>query len=264
MEGLRPAWALKAIFVIVITSIFFRCVCSTNRTVGGPSGWDLRSNIQIWSSTTIFYVGDDLVFIYTPNNDVMEVNQLGYATCVISNAIATYDDGETVIHLTEAGTRYFVCGRLRHCQQGLKLQIQVLKQTNNGTDDNNSGNQGQRPGRRHPPLPPPPPPPPRRSPPPPPPSTLSPPKSSPSLPPSESPAPPTTGQGVHSPHKAAAAPPTTGQGVHTPHKAAAAPCHCSGVKDGMADALFWLHGQVPLITLVIFSLTHPHSPLFLI
>ncbi|KHN23608.1 hypothetical protein glysoja_037656 [Glycine soja] len=60
MEKLRPAWAVKAIIVIVFTSILFRCVCGENHTVGGASGWDLRSNIQAWSSTTTFNIGDDL------------------------------------------------------------------------------------------------------------------------------------------------------------------------------------------------------------
>lgn len=53
-------WAVKAIFVIVLASIFFRCVCGANHTVGGASGWDLESNMQDWASTESFNVGDDL------------------------------------------------------------------------------------------------------------------------------------------------------------------------------------------------------------
>ena len=80
------------------------------------------------------------MFSYTPVHDVVEVSQLGYNTCTISNAIATYNSGDTVIHLTSPGTRYFVCGRLGHCQQGLKLQVQVLAQSNN--NNNNGTNNG--------------------------------------------------------------------------------------------------------------------------
>ncbi|CAJ1952275.1 unnamed protein product [Sphenostylis stenocarpa] len=152
MEKLRPAWAVKAIIVIIFTSILFRCVCGENHTVGGASGWDLRSNIQAWSSTTTFNIGDDLVFSYTPVHDVVEVNQQGYETCAIANALATYDSGDTLIHLSGAGTRYFVCGRMGHCQQGLKLQVQVLAQSNNGTNDD----QNQGPTASPPPPPPPP------------------------------------------------------------------------------------------------------------
>ncbi|XP_054786119.1 uclacyanin 1-like [Prosopis cineraria] len=160
MQGARPGWAGKALVVIIFTSIFFRCVCAYNHSVGGPSGWDLSSNVQLWSAATSFLVGDNLVFTYTPDHDVVEVSQLGYDTCVISSAIGTYDDGETVIQLTEPGIRYFVCGRSGHCQQGLKLQVQVLAQPNNGTNANR-----RRPTPRLPPRKPPPSP--RRSPPPP-------------------------------------------------------------------------------------------------
>ncbi|KAK4283334.1 hypothetical protein QN277_000295 [Acacia crassicarpa] len=158
MHGVRPEWAGKALVVIIITSIFFQCVCAFNHTVGGPTGWDLRSNIQLWSAANTFFVGDNLVFTYTPNHDVVEVNQRGYNTCAISNAIGTYDDGATVIELTDPGIRYFVCGRSGHCQQGLKLEAQVLASSNNGTNTSRG-------------------PPPRRSPPPP--SRVPPPPSSP-------------------------------------------------------------------------------------
>lgn len=88
------------------------------------------------------------VFSYTPLHDVVEVNQQGYDTCTVANAIATYNTGETVIHLTSEGTRYFVCGRLGHCQQGLKLEVRIpIQSSNNGTDDNQNQPGG---GRRSP------------------------------------------------------------------------------------------------------------------
>ncbi|KAE9600188.1 hypothetical protein Lal_00045961 [Lupinus albus] len=170
MEELNPAWTVKAIIAILFTSTLFRCVCGANISIGGVSGWDLTSNIQLWSSTATFHVGDDLVFVYTPVYDVIEVNEEGYDTCTIANAIATYETGETVISLNEPGTRYFVCGRLGHCQLGLKLEVQILAQSNNNTndddDDNNNDNDGDDPERRHGrhPRPPRPPPPPRHRP----------------------------------------------------------------------------------------------------
>ncbi|OIW03577.1 hypothetical protein TanjilG_30997 [Lupinus angustifolius] len=173
MEELKLAWTVKTIIAILFTSTLFRCVCGANISVGGVSGWDLTSNIQLWSSTATFHVGDDLVFIYTPVYDVIEVNQEGYDTCTIANAIATYETGETVISLNEPGTRYFVCGRLGHCQLGLKLEVQILAQSNNNTDDDdsNNNNDDDDPERRRggrspsPPRPISPPPPPRHRPP---------------------------------------------------------------------------------------------------
>ncbi|XP_058779417.1 chemocyanin-like [Vicia villosa] len=148
---MRPVWALKVLIVIVFTSILFRGVCGANHTVGGASGWDLNVNMHDWSSTTTFNVGDDLVFSYTPLHDVVEVNQQGYDTCTIANAIGTYNTGETVIHLTSEGTRYFVCGRMGHCQMGLKLEVRIpIQSNNNGTGDNQNQPGG---ARRNPPPP---------------------------------------------------------------------------------------------------------------
>lgn len=91
------------------------------------------------------------VFSYTPLHDVVEVNQQGYDTCTIANAIGTYNTGETVIHLTSEGTRYFVCGRMGHCQMGLKLEVQIpVQSNNNGTGDNQNQPGG---ARRNPPPP---------------------------------------------------------------------------------------------------------------
>jgi hypothetical protein len=60
MDGLRPGWAVKAIVVIILTSILFRCVSATNHTVGGSAGWDLASDLRAWSAATTFHVGDSL------------------------------------------------------------------------------------------------------------------------------------------------------------------------------------------------------------
>ena len=58
--GLRPQWAVKAIVIIILGSILFRCVTAANHTVGGPSGWDLTSDLQAWTADTTFHVGDSL------------------------------------------------------------------------------------------------------------------------------------------------------------------------------------------------------------
>uniref|UniRef100_A0A2N9GKS9 Phytocyanin domain-containing protein n=1 Tax=Fagus sylvatica TaxID=28930 RepID=A0A2N9GKS9_FAGSY len=145
MEGLRPEWAVKAILVIIITSILIRSVSATNHSVGGSSGWDLASDLQAWSAATTFHVGDSLVFTYTPLHDVLEVEQSDYDMCRISDPLKTYRDGETVIQLSEADNRYFICGRLGHCDMGLKLQVQV--QTTNGNSTGGSGQEQRQRGR---------------------------------------------------------------------------------------------------------------------
>ncbi|CAL5442546.1 unnamed protein product [Camellia sinensis] len=128
MEGLRPGWAVKAIIVIVISSVLFRCVsATTNHSVGGPTGWDPQSDLPAWAAAFTFYEGDNLVFRYRPTHDVLEVHEADYPTCRITDPIRAYSDGETVVQLEEGGiSRYFICGRLNYCARGLKLEVQVL------------------------------------------------------------------------------------------------------------------------------------------
>lgn len=112
--------------MIILSAVSLRCGSAKNRTVGGPSGWNLSTNITQWSASTSFFVNDSLVFLYTPDYDVIEVNKADFSTCRISSPIAAYDDGQTVILLSQAGTRYFVCGRSNHCITGLKLRATIL------------------------------------------------------------------------------------------------------------------------------------------
>jgi hypothetical protein len=84
------------------------------------------------------------VFAYTPLHDVLEVDQSDFDLCQISHPINAHRDGYTVIQLNQTGARYFICGRLGHCDMGLKLQAQVLPQltpnaTHAGSDGNGNG-----------------------------------------------------------------------------------------------------------------------------
>ncbi|KAJ4713649.1 Blue copper protein [Melia azedarach] len=154
---MMPRWAVKAILLTVLVSIPLRCASATNHSVGGPTGWDLSSNVQAWSATNTFHVGDTLVFTYTPAHSVLEVNQLEYTTCGTINPISVHSSGDTVLHLTQPGTRYFICGREGHCAMGLKFRVDVLPQlAANETRRGGGGGGGRRPPRppRHSPPPP--------------------------------------------------------------------------------------------------------------
>ncbi|KAI3862472.1 hypothetical protein MKX03_011560 [Papaver bracteatum] len=101
---------------------------AANYTVGGSSGWSLDSDVQIWSSSNTFFVGDTLVFLYRPIHNVLEVNELAYNNCVSSNPIGIYDKTWAIITLESTATRYFICGT--HCSKGLKVKIIVSASTN--------------------------------------------------------------------------------------------------------------------------------------
>lgn len=63
MEGLMSSVSTvkPMIVVILMWTILFRCVsAAVNHTVGGSSGWDLSSNLSLWSTSTSFSVNDSL------------------------------------------------------------------------------------------------------------------------------------------------------------------------------------------------------------
>lgn len=103
------------------------------------------------------------MFKYLPVHDVLEVNEADFGMCRTINPISSHNDGETVVQLTEAGTRYFICGRGGFCTLGVKLRVDV---TPSPASDEGEG--------RHRPPAPIPPRPPSNEPPQPPPSTLPP------------------------------------------------------------------------------------------
>ncbi|KAL5708323.1 hypothetical protein ACHQM5_019129 [Ranunculus cassubicifolius] len=157
------ALTAKLIFFILMASTMGMSVSATNHTVGGATGWDLNSNMATWVKTTIFYTGDNLVFIYSSTaHNVLEVDQNGFQGCQANKPISTHTDGNTIIPLTRSGTRYFICGI--HCQQGLKVQVNVLRNST-GSSPNRNHNKppAPKPPKRSPPsasthkFPPPPP-----------------------------------------------------------------------------------------------------------
>ncbi|GLT25901.1 hypothetical protein SLA2020_010010 [Shorea laevis] len=118
--GMLPG-LLKALAAV---AMLMQLAVATNYTVGGPSGgWDTSTDLQTWASSQTFSAGDNLIFQYTPNHDVLEVTKSEYDNCQSSNALQSYNDGYTIIPLTSAGKRYFICGTTGHCLQGMKVEI---------------------------------------------------------------------------------------------------------------------------------------------
>ncbi|KAJ7948195.1 Blue copper protein [Quillaja saponaria] len=100
---------------------------AANYIVGGSNGgWDTSTNLQPWASSQTFTIGDNLIFQYTPNHDVAEVTKADYDSCLPSNPIQTYNDGASTIPLSSPGKRYFICGTMGHCSQGMKVEIDTL------------------------------------------------------------------------------------------------------------------------------------------
>ncbi|GMY09948.1 uclacyanin 1-like [Fagus crenata] len=112
---------------LAISTMLINLAMATNYTVGGPNGgWDTGTNLQTWASSQSFLVGDNLIFQYTSNHDVVEVSKSDYDSCQSSNPIQSYSGGTTTIPLPSQGKRYFICGTAGHCSQGMKVQIDTL------------------------------------------------------------------------------------------------------------------------------------------
>lgn len=62
-------------------------------------------------------------FQYSPSHNVLEVSKADYDSCQGSNSIQAYNGGSTTIPLSSPGKRYFICGTIGHCSQGMKLEV---------------------------------------------------------------------------------------------------------------------------------------------
>ncbi|KAK2370277.1 hypothetical protein P8452_57623 [Trifolium repens] len=118
---------LEIILRVSFVAMFIKLAMATNYIVGGPNGgWDTSSDLQSWASSQQFSVGDNLIFNYPPNHDVVEVTKSDYDSCQQTSPIQSYNDGATTIPLTSQGKRYFICGTIGHCNQGMKVEIDTL------------------------------------------------------------------------------------------------------------------------------------------
>ncbi|RZC85053.1 hypothetical protein C5167_047835 [Papaver somniferum] len=175
---MNQVWFLGTIMkLMMVLSVLVYASSAAKYTVGGQSGWALDSDVQSWSSSNSFSVGDTLEFMYKPVHSVLEVNKLAYEACDSANPISLTNGNYTSVTLDTPGTRYFICGAQGHCSSGLKVKIVV-----SSTDPSRSG------GRRSPRRPPTSggsPPAPRQSPPPPSNTPGTPPSRGPDFPPSD-------------------------------------------------------------------------------
>ncbi|KAH0984573.1 hypothetical protein GBA52_011750 [Prunus armeniaca] len=73
-------------------------------------------------------VGGSQVFKYSSGlHSVVELpNESAYKSCDLGGALDSKNTGSDVVKLTKAGTRYFACGTLGHCGQGMKVKITTV------------------------------------------------------------------------------------------------------------------------------------------
>ncbi|KVH92812.1 uclacyanin-3 [Cynara cardunculus var. scolymus] len=107
--------------------------------VGGKQGWDESTDFDSWASGQTFKVGDTLVFKYSPMHSVAELgSESKYNKCDMGAATNSMSDGNSVVKLTKAGTRYFACGTAGHCDQGMKVKITTVSASGSPSSSSNA------------------------------------------------------------------------------------------------------------------------------
>ncbi|KAK4398032.1 hypothetical protein Sango_1278700 [Sesamum angolense] len=119
---------LQAVVSLAAMAMMINLSMAANYTVGAPNGgWDQSTDLTTWASSQTFLVGDNLIFQYTTNHDVTEVSKPDFDSCSASNPLQPpHSGGLTLISLTSAGSRYFICGSAGHCLGGMKVQIDIF------------------------------------------------------------------------------------------------------------------------------------------
>lgn len=82
---------------------------------------------ESYSSDLIF---DGAVFQYGSEYNVLETDEKAYNSCTVDHWIESHSGGYTLVPLTSAGTRYFLCGSVPFCKRGMKLQVVVVNNDN--------------------------------------------------------------------------------------------------------------------------------------
>ncbi|KAE9619862.1 hypothetical protein Lal_00040216 [Lupinus albus] len=119
----------NTIMLVLVATLMVKEALATQHVVGGTQGWDQSTDFNSWTSGQTFKVGDKLVFKYSSMHNVVELGgESDYKTCNINNPVNTMSSGNDVVKLDKPGPRYFTCGTLGHCSQGMKMKITIANE----------------------------------------------------------------------------------------------------------------------------------------
>ncbi|KAL2320282.1 hypothetical protein Fmac_029251 [Flemingia macrophylla] len=118
---------MNTVFLALVVALITKDAMAEQHVVGGSQGWDETTDFNSWVSGQTFKVGDQLVFKYSSLHSVVELgSESEYKNCDIGNAVNSMSSGNDVVKLNKPGTRYFACGTLGHCGQGMKVKITTV------------------------------------------------------------------------------------------------------------------------------------------
>ncbi|PSS30338.1 Uclacyanin 1 like [Actinidia chinensis var. chinensis] len=127
MKGVFMYKFLFALVVVWVASMNQEAL-AVQHVVGGSQGWEESADFSTRASAQKFKVGDQLVFKYTSGlHSVVELGiESAYKSCDIGSSVDSMIRGNNVVKLNKPGTRYFACGTLGHCDQGMEVKITTV------------------------------------------------------------------------------------------------------------------------------------------
>ncbi|KAI3919302.1 hypothetical protein MKW98_030438 [Papaver atlanticum] len=133
---------MNGVYKVCLVMVLYALALGTAGTLAAKHvvTWDLSSDMNSWAKGKTFKVGDQLVFKYSSGlHSVVELSsEKEYKNCDIGNALDSKSSGSDEFKLTKAGTRYFACGTMGHCDQGMKVQIKTVAGTDSSDQDSSS------------------------------------------------------------------------------------------------------------------------------
>ncbi|KAI9117664.1 hypothetical protein K1719_011830 [Acacia pycnantha] len=121
---------LIGLLMVVLCLSFAASSEATRYTVGGNFGWGIPPNQTFysdWASNKTFVLGDQLVFNWTGNQNVAEVQKEDYNNCTTNiNVFSGNMTGFTFI-LVIPGPHYYICTIDENCEKGQKFSIDVKR-----------------------------------------------------------------------------------------------------------------------------------------
>ncbi|CAH2045240.1 unnamed protein product [Thlaspi arvense] len=120
---------MQTVLVILVFSglITIKTTFAAQHVMGGSQGWEQSVDFDSWSSDQSFKVGDQLVFKYSGLHSVVELgSETAYKSCDLGTPVNSLSSGNDVVKLSKTGTRYFACGTPGHCEQGMKVKVNVV------------------------------------------------------------------------------------------------------------------------------------------
>ncbi|KAL1210125.1 Uclacyanin 1 [Cardamine amara subsp. amara] len=135
---------MQAVLVILVLTglITVKTTLAVQHVIGGSQGWEQSVDFDSWSSDQSFKVGDQIVFKYSGLHSVVELgSETAFKSCDLGTPVNSLSSGNDVVKLSKTGTRYFACGTAGHCEQGMKIKVNVdsSDSTSASTPDSGSG-----------------------------------------------------------------------------------------------------------------------------